>query len=204
VAKAGPKVAQKRVGSTTSKTRAVIVDAAGELMLAEGYAAITFRSVAARAGVATGLVQYYFPSLDDLFLALIRQGTEHAVQTIRAAAESAQPLRLIWKYANNADAARMLLEYMALANHRKLIADELGKGGELVRRAQLAALKPHWSRYKPEGFALTPQAFVFMLNSLPRMALLEKHYGTTTGHADTKRMIERFLDEVEPKKVAQR
>jgi AcrR family transcriptional regulator len=202
--KAEPKVAKKRVGSTTSKTRAVIVDAAGALMLDEGYAAITFRSVASQAGVATGLVQYYFPSLDDLFLALIRQGTDHAVETVRAAADSAQPLRLIWKYANNADAARMLMEYMALANHRKVIADELGKGGEEVRRAQLDAIKPPWKRYKPEGLALTPEAFVFMLNSLPRMALLEQHYGTTTGHADTKRLIEKFLDTVEPKKVVKR
>jgi hypothetical protein len=36
------------------------------------------------------------------------------------------------------------------------------------------------------------------------MALLEQHYGTTTGHADTKRLIEKFLDKVEPKKVVKR
>src|SRR2546428_639601 len=42
---------RKRVGSPTSKTRAVIVESTEQVMLEEGYASVTYRSVAARAGV---------------------------------------------------------------------------------------------------------------------------------------------------------
>src|SRR5262249_7375273 len=65
--------AARRVGATTSKKRDELLDAVERLMVREGYAAVTYRAVAAKAGVTAGLVQYYFPTLDDLFTAAIRR-----------------------------------------------------------------------------------------------------------------------------------
>ena len=45
-------------------------------MLADGYAAVSSRSVAKEAGVTPALVHYYFPTLDDLFLAVLRRRAE--------------------------------------------------------------------------------------------------------------------------------
>lgn len=42
-------------------------------MLHKGYAAVTYRALAAEAGVTPALVQYYFPALDDLLVATIRR-----------------------------------------------------------------------------------------------------------------------------------
>src|SRR3954454_17679595 len=69
----------RRVGAETSETRALLLDRAEELMLAEGYAAVSYRVLAARAGVTGGLVQYYFPTLDHLFLALLGRRSERNV-----------------------------------------------------------------------------------------------------------------------------
>jgi AcrR family transcriptional regulator len=59
--------------STTSRTRldpaqrrSALLSAARELALSQGLAAVTMRSVAARAGVTPGLVLHYAGTMDDL------------------------------------------------------------------------------------------------------------------------------------------
>ena len=42
----------------------------------EGYAAATSRRVADEVGVQRALVYYYFPTMDDIYLAVLRRGTE--------------------------------------------------------------------------------------------------------------------------------
>ena len=72
----------RRVGSDTSKTHAVLLDSAEQLMLDRGYAAVTYRNVAANAGVYAGLVSYYFRTLDELFLALLRRRSERNLERL--------------------------------------------------------------------------------------------------------------------------
>lgn len=55
-----------RTRRSADERRAEISDAARDLALAEGLSAITLRAVAARVGVASGLVAHYAPSMDDL------------------------------------------------------------------------------------------------------------------------------------------
>lgn len=166
-------------------------------MVDEGYAAVTYRGVATRAGVTAGLVQYYFPALDDLFIAVLRQGTDRIVERLTEASMSAQPLRAVWAYASDRSGTALLMEYMALANHRKAIAPVIGEGGERVRQAQLAAISDAWERYGL-GDTVPPAALLFVMSSLPRMIRLEEAFGTSIGHAETVAMVEQFLDRVEP------
>src|SRR4051812_29435894 len=128
----------------SSAKRAAILQGAEHLMLDEGYAAVTYRAVATRAGVAPGLVQYYFPTLDDLFVALLREDTDRILDSIAATAEAEQPLRAVWEYAGNRKGTALLMEFMALANHRKGIGAVIGEGGERVRQAQLEVLTAKW------------------------------------------------------------
>ncbi|MEU1168284.1 helix-turn-helix domain-containing protein, partial [Streptomyces sp. NPDC005921] len=65
--------APRRMGTETSKTRQVLLDVAERLMLEEGYASVGIRRVAREAEVAPALVLYYFRTLDDLFLAMLRR-----------------------------------------------------------------------------------------------------------------------------------
>ena len=56
----------RRPRAATEEKRRRILDAAEEIMLKDGYAAISSRSVATAVGIQAPLVHYYFASLDDL------------------------------------------------------------------------------------------------------------------------------------------
>src|ERR1700752_3077062 len=71
-----PMTASKRPKGRDSTTRDTLVDATSQIMVEEGYAAATSRRVAAKAGVKPALVHYYFPTLDDVYMAVLRAGAE--------------------------------------------------------------------------------------------------------------------------------
>ncbi|WP_280437714.1 TetR/AcrR family transcriptional regulator [Nocardia carnea] len=169
------------------------------LMVAQGYAAITYRSVATEAGVTPGLVQYHFPLLDQLFEAVLETGTDRLVERLGRAVESEQPLRAVWAYARDPAGTALLLEFMALARHRKSIAPALGAGGERLRKALLAALEPTLQRYRIGAHDVPASAIVFLMSAIPRMIHLEESLGTFTGHVEVVDLIEKYLDQVEPK-----
>src|SRR5262245_59315999 len=55
-------------------TRRAILDAALELFVTEGYAHVSIRNIAARIEYSPGAIYSYFPSKDDIFLALAEEG----------------------------------------------------------------------------------------------------------------------------------
>ncbi|UGQ11012.1 TetR/AcrR family transcriptional regulator [Yinghuangia sp. ASG 101] len=188
----------RRVGAGKSKTRATLLDCTERLMLDEGYAAVTYRNVAAKAGVTPGLVQYYFPALDDLFLALIRDRTEVSLSKLAADLRRDHPLRAVWNYANDRASAALIAELMALGNHRKQIQDEIAEGGRKARELALAALAGTSKDYAFREVA-SPDVLVFLMTSTPRMIVMEEAAGIATAHAETVDYIERYLDHVEPR-----
>ncbi|WP_216893510.1 TetR/AcrR family transcriptional regulator [Nocardia alni] len=185
--------AQRGIGSRSSQTQADILQACREVMLEHGYAAVTNRSVATRAGVTPGLVQYYFPDLDKLFITVIEAGIDASVAQLESAAASDAPLRAVWEYANDKAGAALMLEFMALANHRKAIGPVIGQGGERMRQALVTAMEPALRRY---GSA-PPAAVIFLMSAIPRMIQLEQNYGTVSGHAEVIEMVENILDHIE-------
>jgi AcrR family transcriptional regulator len=185
-------------GSRNSIKLQSILAATEQLMLDKGYGAVTFRSVAGAADVAAGLVQYYFPSLDDLFVAVLRNSTDRLIADLAEAARSDQPLRGAWAYANNPTGTALLMEFMALANHREAVRTVIGEGGERVRQTLLDAVSPRWPDYGLDPNTVPPAATLFLLSCIPRMIHFEKGLGTHTGHTEAIGLVERFLDRVEP------
>lgn len=185
-------------GARRTEKRAAILAGTEQLMLEQGYGVITFRSVATRAGVAAGLVQYYYPSLDDLFIAVLRSWTDGVIEQLTEAGRSDAPLRALWQYANDRTGTALIMEFVALANHKDAVREVIGEGGERVRRAMVAAVSTKWKDYQLDEDEFPPPAVLFLLSCIPRMVLLEETLGTYTGHAETVALIERFLDRVEP------
>ena len=60
----------------TAGARLRLIEATVQIMHDEGYAAATSRRVAAKAGVKQALVYYYFPTMDDLFLEVLKVGAD--------------------------------------------------------------------------------------------------------------------------------
>src|SRR5215472_961066 len=87
----------RRIGAPDAKNRAVLLDAAEQLMLDEGYAAVTSRRVAAKAGLKPQLVHYYFRTMDDLFLAMLARQSEAGLDRQAKALASDRPLRALWE-----------------------------------------------------------------------------------------------------------
>jgi TetR/AcrR family transcriptional regulator, transcriptional repressor for nem operon len=122
-------------------------------MLDEGYAAVTYRRIAAQAGVTSGLVQYYFPTQDELFVALLRRHADSNFEKLMARLDEGNdhPLQVIWENSSNETTAAMAVELMALANHHKSIRSEIAEVGVRSRNAQIEALSRVWRTQKLLG-----------------------------------------------------
>jgi AcrR family transcriptional regulator len=96
-------------------------------MLEEGYAGVSYRALATKAGVTPSLVQYYFPSVDDIFIAAIRRYSDRNLTHLTRALERRpdDPLRAVWEYSWDEATGALMTEFMALGNHRKTIRNEI-------------------------------------------------------------------------------
>lgn len=191
----------RRIGLEQSKTRALLLDAAEQLMREEGYAAVSSRRVATRAGLKPQLVHYYFRTMDDLFLALFRQRTEEGLARHAEALASDQPLRALWEVSRDPEGTALIMEFSALANHRKVIAAEIQHYGDRLREMQVAALsRTLQGRVDPN--ALPPVVAAILINSVSLFLRMEDGIGMSSGHAETEALMERWIAQLEPAAAA--
>jgi len=191
----------RRVGAETSKTRENLLDCVEKMMLEEGYASVSYRALASRAGVTPSLVQYYFPNLDDIFVAAIRRYSERnlALLTEALARRSDDPLRAVWEYSWDEATGALITEFMALGNHRKSIRKEIAAVTESVRKVQLNALVAKFGKdARPIGDLSLP-ALQLLMSGLPKFLNLEKGIGVKSAHAEVTEAFERYIDSVEPR-----
>jgi AcrR family transcriptional regulator len=162
--------------------------------------------VAAKAEVTSGLVQYYFPTLDDVFVAAIRRraerNLERLVESLRTRAD--EPLRALWEFSRDEATAALMTEFTALGNHRKSIRAVIAEVSEDVRKAQLDALEAKWGKDGPPESDLSTAALLFLLTGIPKMITLEAGVGVSLAHADVTDAFERYLDAVEPRPDSRR
>ena len=182
----------RRIGAEDSATRAALLDAAQALMMEEGYAAVTSRKVAARAGLKPPLVHYYFRTMDDLFVALVRRGADEARQRQDAALASDQPLWSLWETTTHPAGRTVITEIAALANHRKALRTEIAALAQALRDEQIAALTPILAGYGVTD-TIDPEAFATLLNALGQNLVMEEALGLDTGHAAIRALVEGVL-----------
>jgi TetR/AcrR family transcriptional regulator, regulator of autoinduction and epiphytic fitness len=185
-------------------TRRRLIEATAQLMHDEGYAAATSRRVAAKAGVRQPLVHYYFPTMDDLFLAVLREGADAALDQMRAALTNDDPLGTLW--AINSDARRTVLntEFMALANHRKTIGVELKAYAERVRDIESAAVTVVLRARNIDLDTYPPIVVSMLIAQIARSLCNEDAVGVTLGHDEMRRFVERQIDELTKPSTVQR
>lgn len=171
----------------------MLLDVTERLMLREGYAAVGVRRVAREAEVAPALVLYYFRTLDDLFLAVLRRRAEEELETSAQVLDSPRPLRALWDMSTKPGAA-LINEFMALSNHRKAIRAELCEHAERYRRLQLEILTKRAAEEDlplPDG--VPPAALLVLTTALARVLVIEKGMGMSGGHAETEALVEQLL-----------
>ena len=95
----------RRMGTETSETRVRLLDVTERIMIDDGYAAVSSRRIAKDAGVTPALVHYYFGTLDDLFLALLRRRAEQQLARQQRKLSAERPLRSLWEASKDRDGA---------------------------------------------------------------------------------------------------
>jgi AcrR family transcriptional regulator len=187
----------RRIGAPDAKNRSVLLDAAEQLMLEEGYAAVTSRRVAQKAALKPQLVHYYFRTMDELFLAAFRRRGEDGLRLQAQALQSPQPLWALWRFSTDPAATALTMEYVALANHRKALKAEIGYYAERFREEQTTAVSAVLERYGMAAADVPPLVWSVLITSVSRVLVMEQALGMSLGHAETVAFVERYLHQLE-------
>jgi AcrR family transcriptional regulator len=191
---AGPS-SGRRFGAENSATRAALIDAGIDLLQEEGSAALTARRVAERAGLKPQLVHYYFHTIEDLIIAIVRHaGREDLKRMVRAAA-SEQPLRDLWNSWKVGSGAVLAAEVKALAQHSAAIRAEAVRMIEQHRLLISEALSRHFEVLREQGVEEggSPVVVAIIIDALTRLFSDEKALGITLGHDEFETAIETWL-----------
>jgi AcrR family transcriptional regulator len=194
---AAPSPSPRRSPTEDSESRNQLLDAAQQLILHEGYAAVTARRLAAAAGRKPQLIHYYFASMDDLFVQLVRRGAAYGREQLARALEHPQPLRALWKLSTDPLTTALSTEYVAVAHHRKAIAKEVAEASTQFRLAQHGAFRQALARYDIDIGDLPLGALLVALEGMARVIVMERSIGSTTFHDEALRAIEDMLTRLE-------
>lgn len=176
-----------------SPARQRLIEATAKIMREDGYAAATSRRVAAEAGVKQALVYYYFPTMDDLFVEVLRTGAEASLERIRQALTADQPLQTLWRMNDDLRLTGLNAEFMALANHRKAIRAELKSYAERVRDIESAAVAVALRSRGVDLEEYPPAAVSMLIAQTARSLCNENAVGVTLGHEELRAFMERQL-----------
>lgn len=191
----------RRIGGPDAKNRGVLLDAAEALMLEDGYAAVTSRRVAERAGLKPQLVHYYFRTMDDMFIEVFRRRAKLGLEALAEALASEQPLWALWEFGTDAETTQVTMEFMGLANHRKALRAEIAFYAERFREQQVEAMAKALERY---GYAVSdvpPVVWALFATSVSQVLVLERALGMSAGHAEMLAFCEEWLCRLEGERL---
>ena len=191
-------IAERRMGPVGSENWSAMLDGAEAILREEGHAALTSRSIAERVGVKQRLVYYYFRTMDELIVALFERMSVRELQRLEDARADEYPLRTIWDICISSTDARLISQFMALANRIEGLRKEVIKFIEASRAIQVELIGAACQR-TPGALGLAPEGLAIIATSVARSLARERQLGTTSGHAQIEAMIETFLVAVEPR-----
>jgi AcrR family transcriptional regulator len=184
----------RRPRAATAEKRARILDAAEQIMLREGYAAVTSRRVEAVAGVK---LHYHFGTVDDLFVAVFRRRAERNVERLHDALASDEPLRAWWALASDPRGTALLVELTAAANHRAPLQAEVAELARDVRRMEIDALASILDGYGIDEAELPPALVAAAVQGLALVVVQDQVRGFDTAHGEAAAAMDALLDRLE-------
>ncbi len=187
----------RRMGSIDSEMGEGMLNAAEEILKEEGYAALTSRRVADYLGVKQRLVYYYFRTMDDLQVETFKRLSIRELARLRDALASEQPLHEVWNICVNTSDARLISEFMALANRNEGVRGEVINFIEESRQIQVTALRKAMVKNGSLDQGLSPDVIAFIGTSLALALNREASIGVTKGHRAVRKTIKEFFGALE-------
>jgi TetR/AcrR family transcriptional regulator len=192
-----PETPNRRIGTEGSETRARLVAAAERLLVAEGYAAVTSRKVAAEAGLKPQLVHYYFRTMDDLFVAVLRRRADQNLERLEQAVAAGGSLKDLWELNADPRGVAFSIELVALANHRTQLRAEIAGYAERARAAQVDAMRRALDRAGIGEDELPAAVGLLMMSGLGQVLAIEGALGVTADHRAAHAFVARALSQLE-------
>lgn len=182
----------RRRGGENSAMRAALVDAADQLIRDEGYPAVTARNLAEKVDLTRQIVHYYFETMDDVFIAVVRKNAERLRARLEEVSHSKEPLRALHMLNREPAQAILAIELHALANRRPAVRAEVVTAAREARMLQTRLLTRHLEeRGMTPG--MQPVVATVLLTSLAQTLALESAIDIDTGHAETLRFVDMCL-----------
>lgn len=186
-------VSTRRIGSQTSATRDAILGAAIQVLQEEGAGALTASSVAKKVGVKAHMVHYYFRSMEELVLALVRQHGVLGLKNTARAIASDEPLRALWEVETAYKWSIVAMELSTFALHHEIVGAEMMRYIEDMRALQADGIARHFELNGIEC-PIPPMAISIMISAIARQIQREKEYKVSLGHDDMFAVVNDFLD----------
>jgi AcrR family transcriptional regulator len=194
-----PEVTKRRIGAESSETRALIIAATELVIREEGYSAASTRRVALRAGLKPSLVHYYFPTTDDLLLAVFERGAAKSDEMIAAAIASGDPVRALWRFFSDDSRTALSVEYLALAIRRPAIRAKIATHSEAMRKQQVALFEQLLGARLAGPDGCPPAGLSVILAGIGRALFMESALGVATGHKEAVAWVDDWLDRLLPR-----
>jgi AcrR family transcriptional regulator len=189
---------KRRIGAERSETRALIIEATELVIREEGYAAASTRRVALRAGLKPSLVHYYFPTTDDLLLAVFERGAAKSDAMIEAAIASGDPVRALWRFFSDDSRTALSVEYLALAIRRPAIREKIAVHSAAMRQQQITLFEKLLGEQLATAEGCPPAGLSVILAGIGRALFMESALGVSLGHQEAVAWVDAWLDQLLP------
>jgi TetR/AcrR family transcriptional regulator len=174
---------KRRIGSETSATRASIVKAAFAVLQEQGSSYFTASEIARRAGVKPHMIHYYFRTIDDLILTLVKTLATTGLKNTTRAITSGNPLKALWDVETGSGSSIAIMELGAIAVHREDVRQEMARSMEAMRTIQTEAIA-RYLEIRGIKCSFPPATLTLMIAGIARQMVRERAFGVSLGHAE--------------------
>lgn len=175
-------------------SKTALLQAAKAVMEEAGYAAVTSRRVATKAGLKPQLVHYYFASMDELLLELFRGLAEEMIDLQAEAIRSERPLRRLWSVVADRRKRVLLEQFLIMSAYNPALRRELAQFGRIYRDEQIRFMAAIGRENGLDRFPWTPEFLAVLFNALARAIAIEPSYGLELGNIQSQEAVNYYLD----------
>jgi AcrR family transcriptional regulator len=184
----------------TAEPPKALLDAAERMLVSDGYARITTRSVAAEAGVNHGLVHYYFGSMEELLLQVLERFTGRLVERQREMYRAEVPFIDKWRSAMRyldedyeAGYPKIWLELQAMSWNRPDLQERVRHVDEEWRSTLRAAFREALDEHGLDRESFPLEAVLALVMTFNKGFQLEQVSGIQGGHDELLAWIDGWL-----------
>jgi AcrR family transcriptional regulator len=186
-------------------TRKALLDAAEELLISKGMAAITTRKVAEQAGVNQALVHYHFGTIEELLLGVLERVSVQVKERSQEIYSERKSFMDGWFEEMHAMVTsdfergwgKVWLENLTLAANRPKIRKQYVKTSTMTRKLHERQVSEMLEEHGVDTELYPAQAIVTLLDAITGKLILDRLVGIKSGHKELLAMLRGIWSQVD-------